>query len=187
MLNLPPEPSVTGWVLLVLGAAAGLALLVFGRRRVADLLGTGDRLLVFVVTGALAAILAGAPFTLGRVVVDIRETAPLTPEHAEYVGAETKLIDGELVRRVESEIPAGDTYYVRVAPDAYSEIRESLALWLGYELVPRPQARDPEDADWIVTWGAPPARLGIRAGAPKLIGRNRLSAREPVYVAPAES
>ena len=187
MLNLPPEPGMAGYVLLVLGVAAGLALLVFGRRRVADLLGTDDRLLVLVVTGALAVTLAGAPFTLRRVLVDIRETAPVTPEHAEYVGAETKLIDGELVRLVEAEIPPGDTYYVRVAPSAYSEIRESLALWLGYELVPRPQTREPEDADWIVTWGATPAELGVRAEEPELIGRNRLADREPVYLARAAS
>jgi hypothetical protein len=187
MLNLPPSPGAAGYALLALGVAAGLALLLFGRRRVADLLGTDDRVLVFVVTGALAVTLAGAPFTLRRVLVDIRETAPIRPEHAEYVGAETKLIDGELVRLVEARIPSGDTYYVRVAPDAYSEIRTSLALWLGYELVPRPQTREPGGADWIVTWGATPAELGLSAATPTLIGRNRLADREPVYLARGRS
>jgi hypothetical protein len=179
VLNLPPEPGTTGYALLVLGLAGGLALLALGRGRAAR----EDRVVGWIVLGALAVTVAGAPYTLWRVLVDIRETAPLTPAHAEYVGAETKLIDGELVRRVEAQIPLGDTYYVRVAPDAYSEIRTSLALWLGYELMPRRQARQPEDADWIVTWGAPPAELGLDAGSPHLVGRNRLSEREPVYVA----
>jgi hypothetical protein len=187
VLNLPPEPGTTGYVLLALGLAAGLCLLVFGRGRVAALLGVDDRVLTVIVTCSLAATVAGAPYTLWRVLEDIRATGPVTPEHAEYVGAETKLIDGELVRRIEAEIPRGETYYVRVSPDAYVEIRESLALWLGYELVPRSQTREPEAADWIVTWGAPPAELGLRAEAPRLMGRNRLSEREPVYLARAAS
>lgn len=185
MLNLPPEPGTTGTALLVLGTSGGLALLVLGRRRVGDLLGGNDRALVLLVTAALAATVAAAPFTLWRVLVDIRETAPLTPAHAEYVGAETKLIDGELVRRIEARIPRGDTYYVRVAPAAHDEIRESLALWLGYELVPRSQTRAPDDADWVVTWGAPPSQLRLAAGEPRLVGRNRLATREPVYLARA--
>lgn len=183
MLNLPPEPGTTGYVLLALGAAAGL-LLLLGRGRVAAELGDDDdRLLTLLVTGALAATVAGAPFTLWRVLVDIRETAPITPEHAEYVGAETKLIDGELVRLIEARIPADETYYVRVSPDAYSEIRESLPRWLGYELLPRRQTRRAREADWVVTWGATPVQLGLRSAPPRLIGRNRLSAREPVYLA----
>ena len=182
MLNLPPEPGTTGFVLLALGAAAGVLLLALGRRHVSAELG-GDRLLTLLVTGVLAATVAGAPFTLWRVLVDIRETAPITPEHAEYVGAETKLIDGELVRQIETRIPAAETYYVRVSPDAYIEIRESLRLWLGYELLPRRQTRRARAADWIVTWGATTAQLGLRSGPPRLIGRNRLSTREPVYLA----
>lgn len=182
MLNLPAEPGTTGYVLLTLGAAAALSLLAFGRRRVADLLGADDRVLATLVLGALAATVAGGPFVLWRVLVDIRETAPLTPEHAEYVGAETKLIDGELVRRVEARIARDETYAVRVAPESHGEIRESLALWLGFELVPRRQTRRAEAAEWLVTWGATPDELGLRAGAPRLVGRNRLADREPVYL-----
>ena len=185
MLNLPPEPGTTGYVLIALGVAGGLSLLVLGRRRIAALLGVDDPVLTLLVAGSLAATIAGAPYTVWRVLEDIRATAEVTPEHAEYVGAETKLIDGELVRRIEAEIPRGETYYVRVAPDAYTEIRQSLPLWLGYELVPRSQAREPESADWVVTWGATPAELGLQAGPPRLVGRNRLSEREPVYLARA--
>jgi hypothetical protein len=187
VLNLPPEPGTTGYVLLALGALAGVAVLVLARGPVARELGTGDRLLTFVVTASLAVTVAGAPFTLWRVLVDIRETAPVTPEHAEYVGAETKLIDGELVRRIESLIPEGATYYVGFSPEAYIEIRESLRLWLGYELVPRRQARAAAGADWIVAWGATPSELSLRAAAPRLVGRNRLADREPVYLARGES
>ena len=35
------------------------------------------------------------------------------------------------------------------------------------------------------TAGATPAELGLSAGEPRLVGRNRLVEREPVYVAPA--
>jgi hypothetical protein len=187
VLNLPPAPGPTGYVLLALGAIAGVALLVLGRGPVARELGTGDRLLTFVVTAALAATVAGAPFTLWRVVVDIRETAPITPEHAQYVGAETKLIDGELVRRIEALIPDRATYYVGFSPGAYIEIRESLRLWLGYELLPRRQARSAVRADWIITWGAAPSELGLGIAAPRLVGRNRLADREPVYLAKSAS
>jgi hypothetical protein len=183
VLNLPAEPGTTGYVLLMFGALAGLTLFLLGRGPVARALGADDRLVALVVSGALAASAAGAPFTVWRMLVDIRETAPITPEHAEYVGAETKLIDGELVRRVEAAIPRHDTYYVRVSPEAYVEIRESLARWLGYELLPRRQASRPREAAWVVAWGATPADLGLRAERPELIGRNRLSEREPVYLA----
>ena len=182
MLNLPPQPGTTGYVLLALGGVAGALLFALTRERVRVELG-GDRLLTLILTGVLAVTAAGAPFTLWRVLADIRETAPVTPEHAEYVGAETKLIDGELVRKVEALIPEGATYYVEVDPQAYVEIRQSLRLWMGYELVPRRQVREPRSADWLVTWGATPARLGLRASAPRLVGRNRLADREPVYLA----
>lgn len=137
---------------------------------------------VSLVTAALALTVAGAPFTTWRVLEDIRETAPISAQHARYVGAETKLIDGDLAERIGSGIPEDDTYYVAVAPSAYSEIQESLALWLGYALAPRRRVADPRDAHWIVTWGAPPARLGLDAGPPRLIGRNRLVDFEPVYL-----
>ena len=184
MLNLPPEPGTTGSVLLVLGALAGVLLVVLARGRIEREL-DGDPLLTWVVALTLGLTVAGAPFTLWRVVEDIRETAPIEPDHARYVGAETKLIDGELALDVGERIPPDETYYVAVAPDAYSEIRDSLGPWLGYALAPRRRVRDPEDADWIVTWGATPAELGLPAGEPRLVGRNRLVEREPVYVAPA--
>ena len=90
-------------------------------------------------TVGLAVSVASAPFTTWRVLEDIRRTAPITAEHARYVGAETKLIDGELVERIAALVPADQTYHVAVDPRAYVEIRESLALWMGYALVPRPQ------------------------------------------------
>jgi len=186
MLNLPAHPGTTGYALLAIGAVAGLLLLLFGWRPVGATVGD-DGPLTLIVTGTLVFCLAGAPFTLWRVLADIRETAPVTPEHAEYVGAETKLIDGELVRRIERLIPREDSYGVGVSPDAYVEVRESLALWLGYELVPRRQARRPQEAEWVVTWGATPAELGLRTRPPRLVGRNRLSDREPVYLARTRS
>ena len=182
MLNLPPHPGVTGSLLLGVGALAGIVLLVLGRRLVEEQLGPADRALAWAVTAALAVSVAGAPFTLWRVVEDIRETAGISPEHARYVGAETTLIDGELVERIGVSIPEADSYYVAVAADAYSEIRESLALWLGYALIPRRRVRTAEDAAWVVTWGATPAELGLAGGRPRLIGRNRLVEHEPVYL-----
>jgi hypothetical protein len=183
VLNLPPEPGTTGTLMLALGVVLGVLLLLLGRRVVVAEAGGGP---VGLVTGVfLAVTIAGAPYTLWRVVEDIRETAPISAEHARYVGAETKLIDGELAERIGAPMPAGATYYVAVAPDAYSEIRESLGHWLGYALLPRRRVTEPAEAEWIVTWGATPDELGLRAGEPRLVGRNRLSERERVYVAPA--
>lgn len=189
MLNLPAEPGTVGVVLLALGAL--VALLVFAPllERVGAEVGgrRGERAPSWLVAGALAVTVAGAPFGLWRVVEDIRKTAPITPEHARYVGAETKRIDGELVESVAALIPRNATYGVVVSEGAYAAIREGLPYWLGYALLPRRQARDARGAEWIVAWGGTPASLGIRARPPQLVGRNRLADREPVYVAEAAS
>ena len=169
--------------MLALGVVLGVVLLLLGRRRI--IAEAGGSLVGLVTAVFLAVTIAGAPYTLWRVVEDIRETAPISAEHARYVGAETKLIDGELAERIGASMPADATYYVAVAPGAYSEIRESLAHWLGYALLPRRRVKEPTEAEWIVTWGGTPAGLGLRAGEPRLVGRNRLSEREPVYLAPA--
>lgn len=189
MLNLPSQPSTAGLIMLVGGAVAGLLILVLLRDRIAGQLGSapGQQAVPWLVTGSLALTAAAAPFTLWRVTEDIRETAPITAEHARYVGAETKLIDGELVEQIAGLIPEDATYMVAVAPGAYLEIRESLAHWLGYALIPRRQVRFPRTAEWIVAWGATPAGLGIRAARPHLVGRNRLFEHEPVYVAEVPS
>jgi hypothetical protein len=188
MLNLPPQPGPIGALLLALGALAGFAVVLCARRGIRDRLGQETApAVVWLVTAALGLTVAGAPFTTWRVLEDIRETAPISPEHARYVGAETKLIDGELAERIGFGIRKDETYYVAVAPSAHGEIRASLALWLGYALAPRRRTADPRNADWIVTWGAPPASLGLDAGTPILVGRNRLVDFEPVFVARSRS
>jgi hypothetical protein len=186
MLNLPSSPGTVGVVLLALGAGLGLGVLVGLRGRLARELGWGSGAAEsWLVAAVVAVTVAGAPYTLWRVGVDIRETSRFSATHKRYVGAETKLVDGELAERVGALIPPGDTYYVAVAPDAHSEIRESLALWLGYAFVPRRRVRTEAEADWVVTWGATPAQLDLTTAAPRLVGRNRLVEREPVYLAAA--
>lgn len=183
MLNLPSQPGTTGTLLLALGAVGGLLLVLLGRQSVGEQLGPDrDPLLTWVVTATLGVTLAGAPFTLWRVFEDIHRTAPISAEHARYVGAETARIDGELVEEIARLIPEHASYHVAVSPDAFVQIRESLGLWMGFALLPRPRVRDASEADWIVTWGATPAQLGLDAGEPRLIGRNRLVDREPVYL-----
>lgn len=179
MLNLPPQPGTTGVLLLLAGAIAGAVAAALAQRRT-DL--ADDRLVRLLLAGALGLTVAGAPFTVWRVLVDVRETAPISAEHARYVGAETKLIDGELVERIGAGIPEGASYYVAVAPGSYEEIRVSLDEWMGYALAPRPQTDDPRSAAWIVTWGARPEQLGMPTGRTRIVGRNRLVDREPVYL-----
>ena len=184
MLNLPPHPGTTGLLLLVLGpVAAGLFFVIGHRRFRAELGASNDFFLVWSVTITLGVTLAAAPYTLWRVLYDIRESAAFTADHARYVGAETKLIDGLLVEQVAALIPERADYFVAVAPDGFSEIRESLGQWMGYALIPRRRTLSPREAEWIVTWGATPAQLGLRAGTPQLVGRNRLFEDEPVYLA----
>lgn len=183
MLNLPSHPGAVGLALLVVGAVIGLLVLTLVRGPTERELRA--RLPAALLAGFVSLTVAGAPFIVWRVFEDIRETAPVTPDHARFVGAETKLIDGELVERLAELIPRDATYYVAVAPDAYVEIRESLAHWAGYALVPRRQTSSPRGAEWIVTWGATPEQLGLHARDPQLVGRNRLVEREPVYVAAA--
>jgi hypothetical protein len=184
MLNLPSQPGTTGFVLLVLGAAVGVVVLVWLRDRVIRELASVStpRAVPWLVAGSLAVTTAAAPFIMWRVAVDIEETGPVPAEHARFVGAETKLIDGELVEQLGGLLPEHATYAVAVAPDAYSEIRESLAQWLGYALIPRRQVRDARAAEWVVVWGGTPAALGVRALRSRLVGRNRLVDEEPVYL-----
>jgi hypothetical protein len=185
MLNLPSQPGTTGLILLACGVALGLVVFALLRDRVVGELAfvSTQRAVPWLVTGSLALTTAAAPFVIWRVAVDIRETGPVPAEHARFVGAETKLIDGELVEQIAGLLPADATYAVAVAPDAYLEIRESLAHWLGYALIPRRQVPDPRAAEWVVVWGGSPAALGIRAVRSRLVGRNRLVNQEPVYVA----
>jgi hypothetical protein len=185
MLNLPSQPGAAGFVMLVTGAVAGLLVLALLHKRIAEQLGSerGEQSVTWLLTALLAATVAAGPFTLWRVIQDIRETAPITAEHAAFVGAETKLIDGELVEQIAGRIPEDASYGVVVAPQAYVEIRTSLAHWLGYALIPRRQVRLPREAEWVVVWGAPPARLGVHAVRTYLVGKNRLYKNEPVYVA----
>ncbi len=142
MLNLPPQPGTTGSLLLALGLVSGILLLLLARGAVANQLGSSDRTLTWVVTATLGITVAGAPFTLWRVVEDIRRTAPVSAEHARYVGAETARIDGELVEEIARLIPEHASYHVAVSPDAFIEIRESLGPWMGFALLPRRQVRD---------------------------------------------
>lgn len=184
MLNLPPQPGTAGSLLLALGGLAAIAILLTAGRGIRERLGpAAGSSAVWLVTAALASTVAGAPYTTWRVLQDIRETGPISSQHARYVGAETKLIDGELVERIGARIPLGDAYFVAVAPSAYVEIRQSVAAWLGYALAPRRRTADSREADWVITWGAAPARLGLAAEQPRLVGRNRLVDFEPVYLA----
>ncbi len=184
MLNLPSQPGTVGLIILVGGALAGSLVLLL-RDDVALRLGSslGWRAVPSLLTASLALTVAVAPFTLWRVAEDIRRTAPITPEHARFVGAETKLVDGELVERIAALIPKTATYAVVIAPDSYVEIRQSLAQWLGYALIPRRQLRSWRAAEWVVVWGATLADLNVLATRPQLVGRNRLVDHEPVYVA----
>ena len=103
----------------------------------------------------------------------------------EYVGAETKLIDGEVVERIGADDPGrGDVLRCR-RPGCVLRDPRGLGLWLGYALVPRrPDTRSAGGGlDRHV--GGDPRRARPRAGTPRLVGRNRLSEREPVYLSRA--
>ena len=167
MLNLPPQPGRSrGRSCSALGAVAGL-----GSSRS---LGRADRLAELAPAAVVAWVVTAALW---------RSRSPGAPVHDSGASSTTSArrrrsrADARALRRRRDEAdrrgarradrrphPERDTYYVAVAPDAYFEIRESLALWMGYALVPRRRVRDAREADWIVAWGATPAQLESRRG-----------------------
>jgi hypothetical protein len=162
VLGLPAEPGAVGAIMVVLGLVAAAALVLFGRRRIAAEVGAPLRSAVALATLAtLATTVAAAPFVLWRVVEDIRYTSRLTTVQAEEIGADMNGLDEQVFERVRAMVPSDATYAIAVDPDLHWRQREALPKWAGFSLLPRVRVDDPARADWIVSWGVPPAELGV--------------------------
>jgi hypothetical protein len=162
VLGLPAEPGAAGTIMLALGIAAAVAFVLLARGRVAAELGVPLRSRVAVATVAvLATMLAAGPFVLWRVVEDIRYTSRLTSQQAEEVGAGRYGIDERVFARVRQLVPPDATYAVEAGPSIGERTRVALPFWAAFTLAPRVRVEDPRRAEWIVTWGLPPERLGV--------------------------
>ena len=156
--------------MLALGLAAAAALVLFGRSRIARELGVPLRSPVALATLAtLATTVAAGPFVLWRVVEDIRYTSRLTAQQAEEIGANMNGLDERVFDRVRELVPPDATYAIEAAPGLDRRIREALPKWAAFSLLPRVPVADLERADWIVSWGVPPSRLGLDVAEQRVI------------------
>lgn len=155
--------------MLAVGLLAAAALVVFGRGRVAAELGVPPLSVVSLATlVTLASTVAAGPFVLWRVVEDIRYTSRLTSEQAERVPADVNGIDEEVLERVRTIVPPDATYAI-AAGRAVADRERPLRTWSTLSLLPRIPVSDPEDAEWVVTWGLPPSRLGVDVADERVI------------------
>ena len=108
---------------------------------------------------SLAATLAGAPYTLWRVLEDIRATAPVTPRARRVRRRRDEAHRRRARPTARGADPARETYYVaRRARRLRRDPAVARALARLRARAAQPDDATPEAADWIVTWGAPPGR-----------------------------
>ena len=159
MLALPSEPGTIGLVLLGVGAVTGLIAGI----AVARVLASHARIGVAAAVGTMiAAAVASAPFTSWRLVQDIRYTARIDGSTAERIGAYENYLDATIFDELLARIPSSDRYYVRVSDTVRPESAAyAFHVWGLTWLLPRRAVTDPEDADWLVTWGVDPYDVGV--------------------------
>ena len=119
--------------------------------------------IVFVVAGTT---LGSVPFLAWRVVEDIRYTSGLDPWLVPRYGVSVYRVHPEIFDNAARHIPPGDTYYLAASPKLDGRTQDAFHQWaLGY-LLPRVAVADPDAAQWILTLGVDPAKVG-----PRLRGR----------------
>jgi len=157
MLGLPTGVGAVGAALLACGLAAAAALAAASWSRLRAGLGSGAPALVAAL--ALVSALGPAPFLAYRIVQDLRYTTAIPGRVAERMGAYEGFLDGAAFDLVVAAIPPGDTFYAEF-------VKEQGGLnflpWAQTALLPRIAVADPGEADWILTYGVDPRRVGVR-------------------------
>jgi hypothetical protein len=150
-----PRPLTTGEALLLCAAAAVLVVLVlFARRRQLSAS-------TCIAAALIAGVAATAPFTGWSIASDAWSARDYSAFAAARIGPEDNGIDTKVVDRVALLIPRRATYAIVIAPRANQARGGVFRVWTLAALLPRVAVEDLSKADWVVTFGAPPERLGL--------------------------
>ena len=157
--GLPQDPGAFGFALLILGLLAGAVYARLVRGSVWSAVG-GSVAVGWVVLALTATTVGAAPFIAWRVVEDIRYTSALDPYIVPRYGVSVYGVHPEIFDNAVLHIPSGDTYYLAASTTIDGTAQRAFDEWaLGY-LLPRKAVTDPADADWIVTLGIDPRKVG---------------------------
>jgi hypothetical protein len=155
LLGVPAAPGAAGWALLALGAIAFVGAVAVLRR----LLATGPRPTA-VASIALALTVAAAPYVAWRFVEDLRVTTKLDSYGATAAGPIQAYLPGYLVDGAQRRVPLGATFATAVSPAIpWQAARVAFPSLAMQTLFPRVSVAAPRVADYVVTWGIPPASV----------------------------
>lgn len=121
----------------------------------------------------LASVLVSAPFTAWAFVGDVRAARGFSTFDAARVGAESNGIDTRVIDRIARRIPEHASYAIVLAPGADPDVTAVFRIWTLTVLLPRVAVADSRKAEWIVTFGASPAQLGVPASGVRRVRSNR--------------
>ena len=101
-----------------------------------------------------------APFIARRFVQDLRVTTRLHGYDRAAAGPVQAYLPGYLIDNARTVIPAGATF-ATVVSDAvpWAPARAAFPSLVMQTLFPRVSVKDPKRAEFLVTWGIPPARV----------------------------
>jgi len=157
--GLPQSPGAIGLALLVLGLLAGAVYARLVRGSVWSAVG-GSVAVGSVVLALIATTVGAVPFIAWRVVEDIRYTSALDPYIVPRYGVSVYGVHPEIFDNAVLHIPRADTYYLAPSTTIDRTAQRAFTEWaLGY-LLPRRAVVDPAEANWIVTFGIDPRKVG---------------------------
>jgi hypothetical protein len=155
LLGIPAAPGAAGWALLALGVVVFVGVLGLLRRRIAAAPRPEGAAAV-----ALALTVAAVPYVVWRFVEDLRVTTKLDTYGATAAGPIQAYLPGYLVDGAQRRIPLAATFATAVSPRIpWQPARAAFPSLAMQTLFPRVSVDDLRSADYVVTWGIPPARV----------------------------
>jgi hypothetical protein len=162
-----PRPLTAAEVLLLcVGAVVVVALVLRARR-------PNISLATLVAASLCASVIVSAPFTAWSLVKDIRVSRDYSTFQADRIGPEGNGLDTTVVDRVAERIPTSGTYAFVIAPKGAETIGTVFRIWAEAVLLPRHEVAKPSKGQWVVSFGASPAMLGVSARAVRIIRSGR--------------
>jgi hypothetical protein len=150
-----PRPLTSGEALvLCISAILVVAAYLRARRH-------GSSLPVAVAVALLASVAATAPFSAWAVIKDIRVVHDYSAFSAERVGPEDNGIDTRVIDGIARSVPRHDSYAIVFSPRLDPTVAVPFRIWTLTMLLPREVVATPAEAQWVITFGAAPAALGL--------------------------
>jgi hypothetical protein len=155
VLGVPGSPGAFGWLLLVLGAGAGAAVLAAFRER---LLRAPPP--VAAANACLVVTCALVPFLAHRIEQDLQVTTGLHGYNRAAAGPVQSYLPGYLVDNTRRLIPLDATFSTVVSRSVpWPAARGAFPALAMETLFPRVSVANPARADYVVTWGIRPSKV----------------------------